>query len=600
MRRTDQRRHRRDADGDHGAVVERGTANARADPRLHHRRQDRHRGQARSTAATRRRLQRVVRRVRAVAQSGGRDHRRHRLAARPQRHSAAPCRRRSSSASPKRRCATSACRRRSIPSRRCSSRAATAGDAGRAAATAARRSSAWSPATTRRERVPDLRGLERARGDAQARQARPDARGCRATASSCRRIRRAGTPHRRRQRLPSDARRAAVARRSRAGRSHDVGRAARRAARRGLIAAPVGDGRRRGASRSPASRTTRARVEPGQVFVALKGLQADGTAFARQAIERGAVAIVSEQPPPADVARAVGHGRRTRGWRWRCWRRRSTAIRAARCRSSASPAPTARRRRRICSRRSSRRPASAAACSARSRYRDRRRACARRRARRRRRRTSSACCARWSIAGCGACAMEVSSHALSLRRVDGMTFAAGVFTNLTRDHLDFHADMEAYFQAKRRLFEMLPRDAPSADQRRRSARRVARRDCAARPVTYAHQPAGRRHARPAVVLARRPGVRRADAARRAARALDAGRPAERLQHPRRGRDRASALDLPFDAIERGIAGARRRARPLPGRLGRRRRRHGRRRLRAHRRRAAEPARDRAAARAAAG
>ena len=63
--------------------------------------------------------------------------------------------------------------------------------------------------------------------------------------------------------------------------------------------------------------------------------------------------------------------------------------------------------------------------------------------------------------GCGACAMEVSSHALSLRRVDGMTFAAGVFTNLTRDHLDFHADMETYFQAKRRLFEMLPRDAPS-------------------------------------------------------------------------------------------------------------------------------------------
>ena len=48
--------------------------------------------------------------------------------------------------------------------------------------------------------------------------------------------------------------------------------------------------------------------------------------------------------------------------------------------------------------------------------------------------------------GCGACAMEVSSHALSLRRVDGMTFAAGVFTNLTRDHLDFHADMETYFR----------------------------------------------------------------------------------------------------------------------------------------------------------
>jgi UDP-N-acetylmuramoyl-L-alanyl-D-glutamate--2,6-diaminopimelate ligase len=41
-----------------------------------------------------------------------------------------------------------------------------------------------------------------------------------------------------------------------------------------------------------------------------------------------------------------------------------------------------------------------------------------------------------------------------------MRFAAGVFTNLTRDHLDFHGDMEAYFAAKRRLFEMLDADAP--------------------------------------------------------------------------------------------------------------------------------------------
>ena len=39
-------------------------------------------------------------------------------------------------------------------------------------------------------------------------------------------------------------------------------------------------------------------------------------------------------------------------------------------------------------------------------------------------------------------------------------FAAGVFTNLTRDHLDFHGDMESYFAAKRRLFELLPPTAP--------------------------------------------------------------------------------------------------------------------------------------------
>jgi UDP-N-acetylmuramoyl-L-alanyl-D-glutamate--2,6-diaminopimelate ligase len=62
--------------------------------------------------------------------------------------------------------------------------------------------------------------------------------------------------------------------------------------------------------------------------------------------------------------------------------------------------------------------------------------------------------------GCGAAVMEVSSHALSLRRVDAMRFAAGVFSNLTRDHLDFHGDMESYFAAKRRLFELLPPGAP--------------------------------------------------------------------------------------------------------------------------------------------
>jgi UDP-N-acetylmuramoyl-L-alanyl-D-glutamate--2,6-diaminopimelate ligase len=50
-------------------------------------------------------------------------------------------------------------------------------------------------------------------------------------------------------------------------------------------------------------------------------------------------------------------------------------------------------------------------------------------------------------------AMEVSSHALALHRVDGMHFAAGVFTNLGRDHLDLHGSPEAYFAAKARLFE---------------------------------------------------------------------------------------------------------------------------------------------------
>jgi UDP-N-acetylmuramoyl-L-alanyl-D-glutamate--2,6-diaminopimelate ligase len=50
------------------------------------------------------------------------------------------------------------------------------------------------------------------------------------------------------------------------------------------------------------------------------------------------------------------------------------------------------------------------------------------------------------------CAMEVSSHALVLHRADAIDFAAKVFTNLSQDHLDFHADMEDYFEAKRLLF----------------------------------------------------------------------------------------------------------------------------------------------------
>lgn len=54
-----------------------------------------------------------------------------------------------------------------------------------------------------------------------------------------------------------------------------------------------------------------------------------------------------------------------------------------------------------------------------------------------------------------ACAMEVSSHALSQNRVSGCHFDAAIFTNLTPEHLDYHADMDAYFQAKALLFEDL-------------------------------------------------------------------------------------------------------------------------------------------------
>src|SRR5436190_5461950 len=62
-------------------------------------------------------------------------------------------------------------------------------------------------------------------------------------------------------------------------------------------------------------------------------------------------------------------------------------------------------------------------------------------------------------AGDRACAMEVSSHALELKRTAGIEWSCRVFTNLTQDHLDFHKTMDDYFLAKRRLF--LDGDAPS-------------------------------------------------------------------------------------------------------------------------------------------
>jgi UDP-N-acetylmuramoyl-L-alanyl-D-glutamate--2,6-diaminopimelate ligase len=60
-------------------------------------------------------------------------------------------------------------------------------------------------------------------------------------------------------------------------------------------------------------------------------------------------------------------------------------------------------------------------------------------------------------AGDRSCAMEASSHASVLHRLDRVRFAVLVFTNLSQDHLDFHGDMESYFEAKRRLFLTEPR-----------------------------------------------------------------------------------------------------------------------------------------------
>lgn len=73
--------------------------------------------------------------------------------------------------------------------------------------------------------------------------------------------------------------------------------------------------------------------------------------------------------------------------------------------------------------------------------------------------TLNALLARMVEAGCSYAAMEVSSHAAHQHRIAGLHFAGGVFTNLTRDHLDYHKTVDAYLKAKKSFFDILPKEA---------------------------------------------------------------------------------------------------------------------------------------------
>ncbi len=73
--------------------------------------------------------------------------------------------------------------------------------------------------------------------------------------------------------------------------------------------------------------------------------------------------------------------------------------------------------------------------------------------------TINALLARMVEAGCTFAAMEVSSHAAHQHRIAGLHFAGGIFSNLTRDHLDYHKTFEAYLEAKKAFFDELPASA---------------------------------------------------------------------------------------------------------------------------------------------
>jgi UDP-N-acetylmuramoyl-L-alanyl-D-glutamate--2,6-diaminopimelate ligase len=289
---------------------------------------------------------------------------------------------------------------------------------------------------------------------------------------------------------------------------------------------------------------------PGSVFFALRGQRADGVAFAAQAIARGAAAVVAERSPdtpagvpwvvvgdarlalalaaaefyghPSHRLRVVGttgtNGKTTTSWLvgaifeaagTRCGVLGTVSYRmAAREVSAARTTPEAPDVQRMLD--------------------------------------------EMAGAGCGACAMEVSSHALALRRVDGTRFAAAIFTNLTRDHLDFHGDMDGYFGAKRRLFELLPTDAPAVvnvdDPRGVALARIVDRS-----VTYALDAPADVTAGPLeTALGGLAFEARTPAGPVRVRSRLTGRP--NAYNLLAAVGAATALDLPVEAIERGIEG----------------------------------------------
>jgi UDP-N-acetylmuramoyl-L-alanyl-D-glutamate--2,6-diaminopimelate ligase len=201
------------------------------------------------------------------------------------------------------------------------------------------------------------------------------------------------------------------------------------------------------------------RVQPGTLFFAVQGEKADGHAFIPQALERGAAAIVSERPAPLELASRwvrVEHIRRALAAAARTFyaqpdsrltligitgtngKTTSAYLLESILRAAGIPCGVFG----TIEHRFSGRAISALNTTPESV-------------------DLLAYFAELLAGGGKAAVMEVSSHALAQERVWGFHFAAALFTNLTRDHLDYHHDFDSYFAAKRRLFEGLGAPPPA-------------------------------------------------------------------------------------------------------------------------------------------
>jgi UDP-N-acetylmuramoyl-L-alanyl-D-glutamate--2,6-diaminopimelate ligase len=201
------------------------------------------------------------------------------------------------------------------------------------------------------------------------------------------------------------------------------------------------------------------RVQPAALFFAVQGEHADGHAFIPQALERGAVAVVSERPAPPELAARwvrVEHIRRALSAAARAFygqpdsrltligitgtngKTTSAYLLESILRAAGTPCGVFGTIEHRFGGKSFR------ALNTTPESLD-----------------LLAYFAELLAAGGRAAVMEVSSHALAQERVWGFHFAAALFTNLTRDHLDYHHDFESYFAAKRRLFEGLGAPPPA-------------------------------------------------------------------------------------------------------------------------------------------